>query len=266
MKTRPRTSEPPLEDEPPAPVKEWVVCFPSGALGINFLQLTSDGPYRASNEEEATRFTKGKAKRMAEKYAQEGKKPPKIKKVGTPPVEEEEKPFSNDVDLAWFENGLKIDKYALDEGLVEQPETMQRACERYAMAISRRDWAKDLVKQTEAKLYLRIRDELTFKGEKMTEALLSAMVDAHEERAKAVREWVDAAQEATRWEGMKDSYKDRGYALKELSALHLASYFAKNSAEGSAHQIRQHEYESDKARIREGYRKKNAEKNERSRR
>lgn len=163
------------------------------------------------------------------------------------------KQASNDVDLGWFESQLRIDKHNLDEEFVRQPELMQRASSRYAMAISIRDEAKDKVKQVEAEIEQNMRDRQP-EGRGVTDKAVKAMVDAHPRRKQAVEAYVASVREAAEWEGMFESFKNRGFALTELVKLFLADYYSRNTATNVTHESKRQEYEQADSRRREAYR------------
>ena len=133
-----------------------------------------------------------------------------------------------------FQERLKIDKHALDEELVAQPQLYFQIGERAAMAESRRDAAKDNLKRAEATLSLAIRKEIEDRtGKKPTEAQVEAAVISHEDYQAARDDYTAAAQAASVAQVLKESFGQRGYMLRDLCQLHIAGYFARTSVEGA---------------------------------
>lgn len=160
---------------------------------------------------------------------------------------------SNDVDLAYYEDALRIEKDALDDEFVRQPQMLQEVCSRYALAVSLRDAAKDAVKQVEAELAVSMRERAP-EGKRPTDKSIEAQVDSHPRRQKAFDTYVESIREALEWEGMFESWKQRGYVLSELTKLFLAGYWSKASSDSSASQSRYREAEIAKDRVREARR------------
>lgn len=119
----------------------------------------------------------------------------------------------------------------LDEELIRQPQLFYEAGEAYAMAVSRREAAKDALKQVAAELYLRLRRKLADK-ERVTEATLNANVETHPEHASARVALAEAQAAVETSEALKEAYSQRAWMLRELCALHMAGYFSKQSVDG----------------------------------
>lgn len=126
---------------------------------------------------------------------------------------------------------LTIRRGNLDEELIRQPQLFYEAGEAYALAVSRRESAKDALKQVAAELYLRLRRKLADK-ERVTEATLNANVETHPEHAAARVAFAEAQAEVEAADALKEAYSQRAWMLKELCALHLAGYFSKQSVDG----------------------------------
>jgi hypothetical protein len=173
------------------------------------------------------------------------------------PQTDKPQPVSNDVDLGWFESRLAIDKNALDEAFIEQAELLQKVSSRLALAISLRDEAKDQIKQTEARLFLEIRDRTPDGSKAPSQKVIEMMVDEHPSRAKAVKRHVTMVHDAATWDGMFEAYKARGYALTELNKLFLAGYFSNSSSTAGAHTAHAQRGEEAREARRQAYRDRN---------
>jgi hypothetical protein len=136
----------------------------------------------------------------------------------------------SDADLDRLEGGLKIDKYRLDDELIEQAHYYNEVAQRFADAVSYRDEAKAELEGTKAKLALGIRMEYAQANQKITESTVDAQVIAHPEYQNALTALAAWSDRVNRWSGLRDSIHQRGYALKDLSALYIAGYWADRSA------------------------------------
>lgn len=134
-----------------------------------------------------------------------------------------------------LEAALGIDRDALDDALIEQPQRFGDVCDAYAYAISRRDEAEDALKRMEARLALSLRAEHEAgdkEGGKPTETAYKAMVQKHPKRKGAFLAYIKAAEDAERWKGLKEAYSMRSHALKDLANLYTAGYFTVSAARG----------------------------------
>lgn len=126
-----------------------------------------------------------------------------------------------------FRAGLMIDKHAIDDELVRGPQRFNDVCDALALAISRRDAAKDELKVTEAEVDKVVRavyaDDETKK--KPTETQVANEVLLHRDVRDARQNLLDCQEQVERLGAMKESYTQRSYAIKDLVSLHLASYF-----------------------------------------
>ncbi len=151
---------------------------------------------------------------------------------------------------------LRIDRDDLDECLASQPTLVAQVGRQWSLALSERDGAKNHLKEVEAKEYARIRGVLEEEG-KVTETMISQRLVLSKRVQAAKVDVIEAAQRASELETLKDAFKDRGYALKGLVDLFLASYYEKDSA-GSVEASRSHHseamYERNRKRLAEARR------------
>jgi hypothetical protein len=173
---------------------------------------------------------------------------------------EQAPPVSNDVELAFFESRLAIDKNALDDALVEQPDLMGKVSSRSALALSLRDETKDRIKQVEGELYAEIKDQIEKTDNKRpTDKGIEARINSHPRRIKAVERHVKALRESMEWGGMFESFKARGFALGELNKLYLVGYFTVSSANSNANEVNQRRGEEARKARDEAYEKRRKE-------
>ncbi len=156
-----------------------------------------------------------------------------------------------DADFDRFESMLRIDKHALDDELIEQPQYYSDVSQKLATCISYRDEAKDHLEGIRAMLDQRVRSEVADDAKKPPETAIASMVVQQPEYQKAkdsLAAWTDRY---NRWMGLKEAIIQRGYALKDLVALFVADYFARNSAGGDGSRLRTADAEQVKADLRE---------------
>lgn len=121
--------------------------------------------------------------------------------------------------------GLKIDRDALDEEVISQPNEFFHASEGYVVAAGRRDRKKHDLEVEIAQLDKDVRDSMTADGEKITEALVKAQINREPDFQRAHSEYLVACLEADRWEAMRNAYRQRADMLRSLVQLHQAGYF-----------------------------------------
>src|ERR1700719_230785 len=127
-------------------------------------------------------------------------------------------------------NKLKIDKFLLDDELVNQPTLLCDITDAYAEAIAIRDTLKEALKTTDALLDAEVRQR---KDIKVTDAVAMNLVQAHPEHAKAAKAAGDAKLQADKINAIKEAVVDRGFALKTLAELAMANYYERNSVKST---------------------------------
>lgn len=136
-------------------------------------------------------------------------------------------------DFDRYETLLRIDKNALDDELVEQPQYFSDTSKRLATVISYRDEAKANLEGIRASLDSQIRRTAAENAEKITESGVSNRIIQHPEYEKALIALAAWQDQYNRWMGLKEAIVMRGYALKDLVSLYAADYWARNSAGSS---------------------------------
>lgn len=126
---------------------------------------------------------------------------------------------------------LKIDKEALDNELIQQPELYHEAGRLYSSAVSSRDEAKSDRDSLRGKIDLRIREELDEKGDKKPpETQIANMVVADLVYADAQERYQEWDRLAGQGAALREDFHSRGFALRELANLWMAGYYQNNSA------------------------------------
>lgn len=156
-----------------------------------------------------------------------------------------------DQDFDRYESMLTIDKHALDDELLEQPQYYSDVSQRLATCISYRDEAKDNLEGVRAMLDQRIRREVPDDAKKPSETAIASMVIQQSEYQKAKDEHAAWTDRYNRWMGLKEAIIQRGYALKDLVALFVADYFARNSSGSVESRTRTADADSVKAALKD---------------
>lgn len=134
-------------------------------------------------------------------------------------------------DAATLKNRLKIDKSSLDREVTEQPMLFFSVAELYEEAAAERDMLKEELATVDAELDGVIRAKLGDK--KVTEAVVKNGVQLNPKHEKAFQAYLEAKTKAGRLASMKDSFQQRGYMLRDLASLYVASYFEQSSVQGT---------------------------------
>lgn len=154
---------------------------------------------------------------------------------------------------AWFENmalGIKIDRDALDDCLVQQPQLYYEVSERLALAISRRDAQKDEVKVVESEVDEIVRQDAVEEEKKITEAGVKAQVAQHKDVIAARKMLTQLDTEIGRLSALKEAYSQRSHALRELCGLYAANYWGDGSGGSRAGTDRKNaQYDNDRGAL-----------------
>jgi hypothetical protein len=130
--------------------------------------------------------------------------------------------------------GLRIDKNALDDALLQQPQLFYSVSEKLALAISRRDAAKNELELIEAEVDSTIRLRMRDDGIKTTEKEIEAEKVQHKDVQGAEANLIHLTHQAARWQALQSALSQRSYVLKDLVALHLRAYYSSEAAGASS--------------------------------
>ena len=120
---------------------------------------------------------------------------------------------------------LRINRLRLDQEVERQPELYAEVAEAAVMARSEQDQVKNQLEQAEAEIDLEVRQEAADAGDKVTEKSLQAKVQADGRLSKLRDALLKKKYQAESLEQLREAYRQRGYMLRELSALYIAGYF-----------------------------------------
>src|SRR5262245_4124574 len=124
-----------------------------------------------------------------------------------------------------LEAAIKIDQYDLNGVCRDQPVLFHQVARELAYAISRRDAAKQDLDRAEAELTINYREEAKRAETKMTadEVKSAIRLDGlYSEKQDRLRKASDAVLD---WQGLKEAYLQRSYALNHMVDLYLANYY-----------------------------------------
>lgn len=132
----------------------------------------------------------------------------------------------------WFTDmagKIAIERDALDDCLIQQPQLYYEVSERLALAISRRDAQKDEVKVVESEVDEIVRQDAAEEEKKITEAGVKAQVSQHKDVIAARKTLTRLDTEIGRLSALKEAYSQRSHALRELCGLYAANYWGDGS-------------------------------------
>mgnify|MGYP001589048512 CR=1 FL=1 len=130
-----------------------------------------------------------------------------------------------------FEARLKVDKHDLDGLLEEQAELYWHVSSLKSLWEARRDEHKRQVQVVEAKVDAEIREGAALAKEKTTERDIESQKRLDKDVIAANNELAKYNFTVSRLGDLKSSIEQRGYALKELTALFLGQYFSREPSE-----------------------------------
>lgn len=137
--------------------------------------------------------------------------------------------------LTDYERQLKIDKDDLDNELIGQPGEYYRIAKEVALTVSWRDEAKMLRDEAYAEADVDVRADMEKTDTKIVEANVKAQCELDDDVKVAKRTYLKHVDLVKRWEALEEAIKGRGYALKDLVALHVSGWYQQ---EGSGGKVR----------------------------
>ena len=126
---------------------------------------------------------------------------------------------------------LKIDKNALDEEVMRQPQLFSDIGEYEVEAQAELDAAKEYLETVDAKLDIKYRQQ--YKDEKTTEKMFANLVKVDPDHEKAFNEWLDAKTKAAELGNLQKSFLQRANMLKALGQLYSSNYWMEASIKPS---------------------------------
>lgn len=138
-----------------------------------------------------------------------------------------------------------IDRDALDDMWVEQPQHYSDIADLLALEISLRDESKDDMNSLMAAVDMEVRESHSDDEKKPTETQIKNEV-ADDSRVKAAKIKLRGFERTIgRLSALRETFSMRRYALQDLTQLYLGSYYTNNS--GGLKQARENTHESSRA-------------------
>jgi len=136
------------------------------------------------------------------------------------------------MNIADLEAKLRIDEHHLEHMRRDQPELLYAVSKRVAQLMSKRDTAKKMLKEVEAEVALEIRSQAAQAQEKVTDKGVEAETCIHRDVRTARDAVTEAEAEYNAWDALRESFKDRSYAIRDLIELWLANYYGADMERG----------------------------------
>lgn len=114
---------------------------------------------------------------------------------------------------------VEIDREDLEKSLEDQPRLFSEVSEYASKWAAIRDLRKRNAEEVQARVDKEIRDEAIEGNVKLTETAIFNQVKEDDDYKEAQRTFLEAKYFADLWAGLKESYQQRSYALKDLVAI-----------------------------------------------
>jgi|SRR5215469_1005194 len=121
---------------------------------------------------------------------------------------------------------MGIDKDALDEEFVRQPNLYWEVAHEYSRAMGMKDQLRHEIDLTKAELDKTIRDRYERDGGRLTEAKLESEILNTQRMADILNEYDQWKYMTEVWNSLKEATSQRAYALRDLAQLHISGYYA----------------------------------------
>lgn len=124
---------------------------------------------------------------------------------------------------------LKIDESTLDAELQMQPAAYYEVSRALALAISKRDAAKQELQETEARVDRKIRLVIKEEGSKVTEKEIEARKTLNKDIKDAHARLLDLTYEVGKLSALKEAFSQRSYVLKDLVTLYVSEWYQQSN-------------------------------------
>jgi len=133
------------------------------------------------------------------------------------------------MDIKELKSLLVIDKAKLDDEVSRQPMLLFEVSEAYVQAAAERDACKEELTSIDANLDGDVRAKLSRSEDKVTEAMVKNAVQTHQKHQDAFDTYLTSKTKADELQALKEAFLQRGYMLRDLAQLFLASYYENTS-------------------------------------
>ena len=133
-----------------------------------------------------------------------------------------------------YEADLKIDKFSLEEALMNQAELSAMWTAKWAEAVKEKDRAKENLAVTKSKLDQHARKQWEILGfvKVPTDGAINSWMPGQEEHKEKTLYLTEAIYEANILDGVKKAFEHRSRALSDLVRLYLSGYYADEKTVG----------------------------------
>ncbi len=146
---------------------------------------------------------------------------------------------SSKVSIEELRGLLKINQNDLDTEISQQPVIYDQVSQASAITRSLLDQVKSNIDNIEADVSLEIRVTADREEEKLTEGAIKALIHTDKERRKAVAQMLTLKFQADEWDKLENSFRARGYMLRELASLFIAGYYQESTSQGTKRRYRE---------------------------
>lgn len=129
-----------------------------------------------------------------------------------------------------FESFLLIDRDALDDALIQQPDLIYRVTNKVVERISQRDAAKQDLNEVEALADAEIRRDAQIAEEKITADQVKAAIKVNKKVQQAADKLADLTYRVNQWGALKEAFVARGHVLRDLVSLYGNNYWSDASS------------------------------------
>lgn len=131
--------------------------------------------------------------------------------------------------IANLREGLMIEKEALDDELIRQPDLLYRVSEHLTLRVSQRDEAKQELQETEARVDADLRHDASLSDDRVTEKEIESQKKLNSEVIRAAEYLRALNLSVGKLSALKEAFGSRGHALRDLTSLYAANYFSDSS-------------------------------------
>lgn len=120
---------------------------------------------------------------------------------------------------------LRVNKHSLDDELEIQAQIMEDISTETTRRNARMMEAKQELDRVEARLTMDFRES----EEKLTAQEITAKIKRDKGRTTAWQAYLDALTEHSKWAGLLEAWRQKGYSIKTLADLYSSQYFQMSS-------------------------------------
>lgn len=157
----------------------------------------------------------------------------------------------SDIDdfVALHERYVSIDEHALEDCLTQQSISYYEVSKRLALESSKRDAAKNYLREVEARVDVELRDDARKTATKCTETELASRRQIHEDVTEANRALTRFQYRVRCLEALDKAFSQRAYVIRDLCQLWIASYYGEHGGESTDRAVKGARSEDNKRKL-----------------